>query len=240
MSDLHNCQRCQLPISEERLTIVPLVCNHCGHAAVSDRPHKSQERSDSYFMIAIAGTIVAGFLVATSSFEMRWLQLRSMIGASSVSSLDRLAALCEDLKKTSCVEKALADQARIDSKRTTKYASYLMSRRKFNEAAQVMNKYVQRGKADTAAYATLAEALAESGRMDEAAQYFERSIAGKHPSMDHVQLYVKSLARAKRFDQALAVILRVRRTQVNALPSEYRIISEMRNATNRHLLADKH
>lgn len=237
----HICPRCRLSVAEERLKIVPFVCDNCGFTLnkPSHTPDHIHEKSDSRMMIGLAGVFVFGFILLASSVELRWLQTRDFIGLSSLKSLERLAQICTQLHKPDCIEHALSRQAVFDPQRSVLQADYLISRQKYKQAATALRKHIASGKADVNAYATFARALAESGQMDEASKYFERVLSSKSPSIAHIQTYVKYLTRAKRFDQALSVILRVRRKHGNALPVEYRVISEMRSSATRRVVAGK-
>lgn len=241
MSVHHNCPRCRLTVSEERLKTVPFICDHCGFTLgrPNGSPEGRQEASDSRMLFAIAGSLVLGFVLLASSVELRYLQTRDFIGLSSLSSLERLTQVCMELAKPSCVEHALTRQVKFDPRRTTRLADYLITRQKYKEAVNSMRTYIAAGKADASAYATYGRALAENNQMEEAAKNFERAISARPLKIEHVHSYVKYLTRTKRFDQALSVILRVRRHSLNALPVEYRVISEMRGAANNRTMASK-
>ncbi len=241
MSVQHNCPRCRLGVSEERLKIVPFICDNCGYTL--GRPNASSEgqheKADSRLLLAIAGGMVLTFVLLASSVELRYLQTRDFVGLSSISSLERLTQICMELNKPSCVEHALTRQVKFDPRRATRLADYLITRQKYKEAIGSLRKYIAGGKADAQAHATLARALAETNQIEEASKHFERALSARPLKIEHVHSYVKYLTRTKRFDQALSVILRVRRTNLNALPVEYRVISEMRGAANNRVMASK-
>lgn len=239
MSQQQNtCPRCRLAVAEERLRIAPFICDNCGYD-LSQPELPQAEKSESRILVITAGMLIIGFILASSNVELRWLQTRDFVGLSSMKSLERLAKVCTQLKDQDCVEHALARQAKFDPSRTPRHAEFLMGRSKYKEAAKAMRKYIAGGKADANSQILFARALAESGKMDEASKYFERAIQGQKPATEHIQIYVKYLTRAKRFDQALATILRVRRIRTNALPVEYRVISELRGAATNRYLAGK-
>lgn len=234
----HICPRCHLPVAADRLHILPFVCSSCGYLAPLD-DSKSRERSDTRFMMGLAALMVGGFIMMASNVEMRWLQTRDLLGFSSMKSLERLVKVCTDLHQPDCVEKALASQGKKDARRLADYAEFLILRLKYKDALQSLKKYVANAKVEPKANAAYAKALAELGQIDEAAKYFERALAVRSPSTEHIQAYVKYLTRAKRFDQALSVILKVRRSQVDAFPVEYRVISAMRSQANDRIMASK-
>ena len=234
----HICPRCHLPVAEERLRIVPFVCQSCGYIAPKDA-RKEREWAEARFMIFLAVLIVSGFILSASNVEMRWLQARQWTGTANLKNLERLVTVCTGLNKPDCVEAALAGQAKLDPRRLADQAENLILRLKYKEAMQTLKKYIATGKADPKALTVYATALAELGRIDEAASFFERALAVRSPDSAHIQSYVKYLTRAKRFDQALAVILRARRHQVDAFPVEYRVISAMRSQANDRIMASK-
>lgn len=241
MNIQHNCPRCRLKIAEERLKVVPFVCDHCGFtlSKPSTTPRHLHDNADSQLFLVIASGILVLFLLLASSVELRWLQMRDIVGLSSYKSLNRMIAVCTDLKNHKCVEHALTKQAKWDPKRSVKLAEYLLTRNKAKAAVAGLQKYVASGNADSKALVLYGQALAETGRLDEATRYFERAIAGSKPSIDNMRIYVKYLTRSKRFDQALSVIIRARKVMPNALAVEYRVISEMRSAGGNRVVAGK-
>jgi len=242
MSIHHNCPRCRLKVAEERLKAIPFVCDHCGFTVSKPNsiPEQASEEFDTRLLIGIAGSIVLIFVLLASSVELRWLQTRDFVGLSSISSLNRMIELCTGLRKASCVEYALSRQAKFEPKLSVRHAEYLLGRQKSKEAVLTMKKFISGGKADAAAYIVYARALAEAGQIDEAIKYFERVITStRTPKMEHMQSYVKYLARAKRFDQALSLIMRARRSHPGAFGVEYRVIAEMRSAGGNRVVAGK-
>ncbi len=233
------CPRCRMTVAEERLQIMPFICDHCGFAIATEANQISIEKSDSRKMIVGAFAFVALFIAANSNLEVRWLKLRQSIGLSSLEGLERLTKLCTAIHDHTCVENALKAQAKKDPRRSVVYGEYLISKLRFKDAAKAMKTYIARGKADARALTTYGQALAELGQIDEASKHFDRALVSNKPSVEHIQTYIKYLTRAKKFDQALSVILRVRKTQYNALPVEYRVISEMRMHANNRIMASK-
>ena len=234
---MHNCPRCKLAIQPERLMVIPVICDHCGFS--ESQNETTTEKSDSRLYYGIGGSMLLGFLLLASSVELRWLQTRDFIGLSSVSSLERLAQICTELAKPACVEHALGRQTKLDPSRAAKYAEFLLSRNKAALAERAMRKLIASGKADDLAYTVYARTLAETGRTQEAARYFEHLMRSKNAPVELAHTYVRYLTHAKRYDQALAVILRIRQREPNAMPVEYRVISEMRSSANNRFVAGK-
>lgn len=183
-------------------------------------------------LIISALILIVGFHLASwgsYSLEIRFLQLRDLTGLASAKSMDRMAKICLELKKYSCAEYAYSREAQIDKNQISKFAEYQMSRRKFKEAAQSLRNHLKTAKKDTTAMLTYAKALGELGQIDEAARYYEHVIGSQSRVLqpEVVKAYVKDLAKAKRYSQAQAVILRARKTHARAarfMEQEYRLL----------------
>lgn len=226
--------------------MVPAICDSCGFTVsqtATPAIDAKLEQNHMRIVVIISIVVLVGFcnLVSWGSytFEMRMLQLRDLVGMSSVASLDRMAAICEELKKFNCIEYAYSRQAKIEPKMTIRYAQYQMTRHKWKEAALTLKGYVARKGADPKAYGLYAQALSEAGQIDEAIKYFEYAIHRTRATQDVIQAYVKHLSRNRRFDQALSVILRYRKAKPNFMESEYRIIMAMRSSVNDRMVAGK-
>lgn len=163
------------------------------------------------------------------SLEIRFLQLRDLTGLASVKSMNRMADICLELKKFRCVEYSYVRAAQIDKGQTAKLAEYQISRRKFKEAAQALREHLRSAKKDNTAMLLYAKTLGELGQIDEAARYYEHILGSQSRKLqpEVVKSYVKDLARAKRYSQAQAVILRARKTHARAgrfMEQEYRLL----------------
>lgn len=232
----HTCPRCHQQISAERMKSLPAICDSCGFTVSSVNHYaneqKFEQRNRNLIIGISVGVLVLFFHLATwgsYSLEVRFLQLRHITGMGSIKSLDRMVAICTELKYYDCIESSYARQARIDARYSSRLADYQMTRHKFKEAAQSLRQYVRTAKKDPKAFTLYAKATGEIGQIDEAAKYYEYAIAGAGiRQTETVQSYVKHLTRAKRFAQAQNVILRARRThKPGFMDSEYRVISEM-------------
>ena len=195
-------------------------------------------------MIIVLSTIIVVVAMhlaswGSHSIEIRWLQVRDLTGTASVNSMDRMVQICTELKKHSCVEYAYTRMAQIDKSKTNKLAEYQMSRRKFREAAQNLKTHLTTAKKDSTAMYLYARTQGELGNVDEAATYYEKALQmhARVLQPEVVKNYVKDLARAKRYSQAQAVIIRARRVNAKAsrfMEQEYRLL----DATNgRHTAA---
>lgn len=231
-----NCPRCHQPISEERLRSLPTICDSCGFSVSSIQHHandqKFEERNRNLVIGISVGVLVLFFHLATwgsYSLEVRLLQTRHILGLGSIKSLDRMVAICTELKYYDCIEGSYARQARIDARFSSRHAEFLMTRHKFAEAAQSLRAYVKVAKKDPQAFTLYAMSMGEIGKIDEAAKYYEYALAAQGlRKTDLVQSYVKHLTRAKRYAEAQSVILRARKAnKPNFMDSEFRVISEM-------------
>lgn len=195
------------------------------------------DKANRRIIFAVSTTIlvVAVHLASwgSHSLEIRWLQLRDLTGMASTTSMDRMVQICTELKKHSCVEYAFIRMAQIDRSKTNELAEYQMSRRKFKEAAQNLKAYLGTTKKDSRALLLFARAQGELGRIDEAVVYYEKALQMQAHVLqpEVVRNYVKDLARAKRYSQAQAVIIRARRVSAGNsrfMEQEYRLL----DATN--------
>ena len=250
-TNAHNettCPRCQLEVTQERLNAIPAVCGSCGYILSSHNSQtkleKNAERWNMRIVVGASAALLVGFMHLASwgshAIEVRWLQARDLIGFATVANMERMAAICEELKKPRCVEYTFRRQAQIDITRSSQLAQYLIDRKKFTEAAESLKPYVY-AKAKTPDFLALglyAQALGQSGHIDEATHFYERIMTSRQKdarSMKKTMLqnYVRDLARAKRHSQAQAVIIRMRRAlrAPRLMAQEMRILTAL--TTNR-------
>lgn len=232
-----SCPRCQSFISEERRSAALVVCDSCGHV-LSNSQFKMETHSEKRNLQILVGLalmmiVTLAHLGSWGSYalEIRWLQLRDLTGTASSENYEHMAVICKELKKMDCAEYAYFRQSRLMPNNRIKLAEFQMSRHKFNEATKTLRDYVS-DKKDPSAYFTYARALGEAGKIDEAAHCYETLLdgSGKKLSQEIVDSYVKHLARAKRYEQARDVIVKVRRRfskPRNFMESEMRILAEL-------------
>lgn len=240
MSHSQECPRCKMSIANERKSDSVVICNSCGYV-VSTNQFQAEKNVERHNLKLIVGISVAVLVVMSQlgswgnyALEIRWLQFRDMTGTASVATYDRMAAICQDLKKLSCVEYALSRESKIEPKSSLKLAEFQLSRNKFKEAAKSLKSYVST-KQDAAAYLTYARALSASGQVDEATRYYEMLInsrAKKVPT-EVTENYVRHLAKARRFEQAENVILKMRQRQgaPHLMETELRALNGMRESS---------
>lgn len=218
---------------------LPSLCTACGYippkkATALDR---KIERSNLKIIIGISLAVLVGFSQLTvwgdSAFEIRWVQFRDLVGFSSVQSLERMAEICSELKKRDCVEHAYLRQSQLDKRNIWRLAEFQISRHKFKEAVNTLKNHVAKEKSDTRAMMMYANALTELKRFDEAVKYYEYLIS-KSQSLpaEAAKYYVKCLARAKRYQQAQNVILKIRKTYPGTprfMDGEYRVLAGLKS-----------
>lgn len=227
-----------MPISENRKSDPIVICDSCGYVASTNQfqVEKNVERYNLNLIIGIsaAALVIMSQLGAWGDYalEIRWLQLRDLTGTASVSTFDRMAEICGDLKKLGCVEYAYTKQSKIEPKNSVKLAEFQMSRNKFKEAAKSLKGYVAT-KQDSAAYLAYAKALGESGQIDEAVRYYEVLINSRNQKVPEAVTtnYVRHLAKARRYEQAENVILKMRKRQGGPgfMETELRVLSGLRD-----------
>jgi hypothetical protein len=218
-----------------------VICGTCGHiASAPNRTNNSVDekldQSTMKLVIGISITILVVFMQLGSwgshAAEIRWVQLRDLVGMNSMQSLNRMAEICQELKKMNCVEYAYKRQAQLDKKQTSRLAEFLISRNKFKDAANALGLYLKTAKQDSKAMLLYARALSEDGQIDKAIHYYERMMTTQMRVLqpELIQNYVRDLSRAKRYTQAQAVILRTRRMNARAahfMEQEFRILGEL-------------
>ncbi|MGE3684595.1 MAG: hypothetical protein AB7G93_23000 [Bdellovibrionales bacterium] len=235
------CPRCKLQVSEERWKSSPAICNQCGFVLSSTQSgiETQLERSNLRMVAIVSATVLVGFFHLASwgpySFEIRMLQLRDLTGFSTVASLERMAQICGDLKKTACVEYAYRKQARLNTKYAVRLAEHLIARKKYVLAASSLKPRLLTHKSDARAAFLYAQAMGEQGKIREAIPYYEYALGAtkSHAGREEVvRSYVKHLARARYFQQAQKVILRVRQKYVRRsryMDSEYRLLAALKS-----------
>lgn len=246
-----NCSRCHQPIEEVRRQLTPVICGACGYVvpeAVDMIAQKKKARVTQLVVLAVAGLSLLAFMQASTwgkyALEMPVLKLKAGVGMASLQNLDRMAHICQELKRYDCIETAYSHQARMEPTYSRRLAEYQMLRHKFKDAALTLSTYLKSASKDIAALTLYARAMTELGQLDEAAQTFERALAVQTGKLqpELVKNYVKTLAKARRYAQAQAVILRMRREHAGAaqfMEQELRIIAELSINTGRELASKK-
>jgi tetratricopeptide (TPR) repeat protein len=203
-------------------------------------PAKKLTKDDLKIRGGIAFAIMVVFVQlmhwGTSALEVRWIQAKDLIGLASADNMDRLARICHDFRYTRCELNAYVRQAQIDPRRSTILARFYMDRKKYDNAVASLKDYVTKTPNDRNAMWLYAQALGEAGRADEATGFYEKLVAAKiNDKAERRQIiasYVKHLSRARKFAQAQAVILRMRRELKSPrfMAQEMRIIGAMNMA----------
>lgn len=234
MSKIEVCPSCHLVIDESRERAEVLVCNHCGHVKSEKAAEAERTLRVVSFkaVVLLALILVSGFAeVSAWSFyapELRWLELRARLG-SSTAVLDRMAEICMELKKYDCATESYQKMAAIDSFNWSRLARLQYSLGKYEEAVESFTIFSESHSGDAETHYIFAKALAETGRIDQAVDYFELVIKSKPDVLQVtvVQNYVRYLMRSMRYAQAEAVIRRMRRldwTKAKFMDSEFRFV----------------
>jgi tetratricopeptide (TPR) repeat protein len=237
------CLRCQQTISPDRLRQLPTICDNCGHLQASSetRSHENLERSLLTSAIVASVLLVSAFMFlgnwGSHSLEIIPLQAGELLHINSSSDDERLAQIGLDLKKYDMVEKEYTYLAQQTPANWARLAKFQMSRKEFQEAADNYKRYfaASGGNRDLDARFDYAKALAEIGKIDDAAKNFEY-VLGSRPGIRQVTViehYVTMLVKAERFDQAQRVIEHVRHQDPSAsrfMDTEYKVISEKKRS----------
>jgi tetratricopeptide (TPR) repeat protein len=224
MLDFGACPRCKMDISPSRKQSTPVICDQCGFVSSKNERTLTAKQENHFIKTAIAISVFAiAALVQVGTWdqyaiEIIPLKIKSLIGAAQVSDQERLAQICFDLKKFSCVEDAYAVIAKSDSTKLAQLGHFQMRMGKYNEAAQNFYTYFQAGGVELEASYDYAKTLAQLGQVDEAVKYFDQVLAAKPETLQVsvVQSYVKLLMDHQRFEQAQKLIADVRKSGENA------------------------
>lgn len=219
MTGINNCPRCFLEIKPERLQDNPVICDSCGHvlSPLQSSIEAKMERRFLIWIISFSVVMVLGFMHlanwGSASLEVLGFQATELVSGNSHESVERMAAICLELKKYDCTEKMYARNAPLDPTYHVRLGKFQVSQRKFPEAVATFKKFFADGGGDIDANYLYAKALSEIGEIDEASKHFEFVLEAKPDTLQItvVQNYVKYLVEADRLDQAKQVIERMQR-----------------------------
>lgn len=218
MMEFGACPQCKLDIAPERKIKQPVVCNHCGFT--TSRNEEVRREIDKRSIIGMAGAsiLLLAAYIQVMNWDSAWLSiiplsLKQTVGFVSANDIERHAEICFNLKKYDCVEEQYTRAAGLDPAKWERTAHFEMQRAKYGQAAQSYYKYFQSGGQNLESQYNYAKALAELGQVDDATKYFDQVLAAK-PDVLQVTVihnYVKLLMNHRRFDQARALIVKVRK-----------------------------
>ncbi len=185
--------------------------------------------------IASAVLMIAGFVHIASwggaSLQVIGFKAGELIGGNSPAAVEKMAAVCLELKKFDCTEKLYAELARGDSKQLARLGKFQLQQRKFKEAADSFRQFFAAGGGDIEVNYLYAKALGETGQIAEAVKHFDYVLSAKPDvvQITVVQNYVKYLVGANQLEDAKKVIKNIRRrhTAVSSfMETELKAISE--------------
>lgn len=228
--DFGTCPRCHQEISQERRSVSPVICDHCGFSSgKADR--KVQGEVESKFIkvsVAISVFLAVGF-VQVANWDKHFLsviplQVKSLIGMMSQADAEEMAQVCLDRKKYDCVEQMYARTAFATLENRARLADFLSKRDKTRQAAEQYKIYFAQGGVDLMITYNYAKVLAQLGSFDEAAVLFQQVIDAKPETVQItvIQNYVRALINGNQLEKAKALIENVRKqsAQANAFMTE--------------------
>lgn len=213
------CPRCQLTISDERQRSTPIICDNCGFVlSHSDEDARAQiDRTFIYVAVTFGAFLVAGFMQVSkwdgAALQVIPLQIKALIGMSSIPDMEQMASICMDRKKYDCVEENYEKIASRDQTKLLRLGKFQMSRARYQQAVDTYRTFFQNKGVDLEASYNFARALGQVGQVDEAAKYYDYVLGAKPDVLQVtvIQSYVKLLMDANRLDQAKRLIEDVRR-----------------------------
>ena len=241
MLEFGACPHCKLEISPERKNQTPVVCNHCGFTPNTAKTERSFERKSMYFSLGASVFVVLSY-IQIANWDKAWLSIlpigaKETLGMASPSDYEDKAQICLDLKKYDCTEDAYLHVAAAQPAQFARAGHFQMQRSKFNEAAQSYYKFFTGGGQDLESSYNYAKALAQLGQVDTAIKYFDQVLAAKPETLQVtvVQNYVRLLVDHQRYDQAKALIERIRKNggefAASFMDPEYKKIKDLNSRT---------
>lgn len=219
MSKFGACPRCHQTISNERKSLNPIVCDHCGDTTpnTSDVVQERIETNVIVTMVGLGALIIAGYIQLMNwdrySLSIIPLSLKEIAGSTSPSDWEAKAAMCLELKKYDCVETQYAKAAQFAPIEYARLGKFQMQRENFAAAAKSFNSYFNNGGDDLEVAYQHAKALGQTEQVDEAVKYFEK-VLGARPDILQVTVvnnYVKLLMNHQRYAEAKTLIENVRK-----------------------------
>lgn len=217
MNPVDLCPRCHLIIPQERMMDSLVVCSHCGwvlsgQERLVDKKLGRQFRNQA---VLLSAALVAVFihLVTWDHFflEVIPLKARQILNISSAAEMVRLAQICEERMNPACSESALKAATRRqpgDMELLAQLGKLQYKLNAFDRAAYTLQDYFSRGGRSVEPAYHYARALEETGRNEEAAQYYDFVLASKEESLQITvtQKYLQFLRKTGQFARAVEVI----------------------------------
>lgn len=220
------CPRCHLIVPQERMSDSPIVCSHCGYL-LSNREKQTDlnlARQFRRIAVVISVGLIASFihLVTWDHFflEIIPLKIKQWTGVSSSSDMLRLAEICLERKNPKCSESALIEAYRKHPKQIELMArlgkvQYLSQ--DYTRSAYSLQQYFSLGGRNIEAAYQYARSLEETGRIKEAADYYDYVIKSKDEKLQVsvTQKYIQLLRNNQMYARAIELIESIRRKGSN-------------------------
>lgn len=219
------CPQCHSDVLPERLSNEPIVCQECGYTNNKNDYLQDRKLEKSFIKVAIGISIliVVSFIQMAIwdryAIEIVYLQTIDAIGFTDEADLQKIATICEERRRHSCVEEALYGSAiRGNMESWAKLGKFQMKREKFSAAADSFKHYFALGGLDLEASYQYARSLGATGQVDQAVAYYDQVLKAKPETLQVTvtQNYVKLLLNNGRADQARTLIDGIRKSSPSA------------------------
>lgn len=221
------CPRCKEEISKERLNESVIVCGSCGFTenkgdqTVDHLVFKTFTKQALIFSVVTVGLFIQTVNYDKYAVEVIPLQLSQMIGKASEADFVRLAQIYEDRKNWDSLEETLTNQFKLipqNPEPLFKLGELQFKRKHYQKAIQTLSFYINSGGLNLMGAYYKAQALGETGQVDEASTYFEQVLKAKPETLQITvaQKYVQLLLKHNRQDRAREVIEEIRKLGANS------------------------
>jgi tetratricopeptide (TPR) repeat protein len=244
MLEFGACPLCKSDISPERKKLSPVVCDHCGFTVSNSSDiKKNLEKESIKWMFGIALFLSACY-IQIANWDSAWLEiiplsLKETVGMATQANHDRKAEICFTLNKFDCTEDQYIKSAQMNPALWERAGHFQMQRAKWNESAQSYYKFLQNGGNNLDAQYNYAKVLSQLGQVDDASKYFDQVLAARPDVLQItvVHNYVKLLVDHQRYEQAVALIEKVRKdggpSAGSFMEDEFKKIHDMKNTASR-------
>lgn len=214
---MNYCSLCHSAISPERIYQNPIICDSCGHvhSRAESKASEGMNGTNFFAYVIVSSVIILSYMAVATwdnyAIPGTALFMKEKVIGLTIPEKDRFAKICFELKKYDCVEKLYAELAISGGEAELSQLGELQFRRqKYPDAVMTMQRLLVLSPRDLEARYTMARALSEIGRIDEAVAHFEWVLRAK-PGVHQItvaQKYIDYLVKANRMDQAQRVINR--------------------------------
>ncbi len=239
-----SCPRCQFEISQDRMHVSPIVCDHCGWSSMKTQNKQEKQTTRTFQRIAIAGGIImmAAFIHVVNwdshFFTIIPLKTAQMMGNADRSTLLQIADICTERMKYACTEEAyetVVTKNPADIQTLEKLAKLQLLMKQNDKSLRSYKQYFEQGGREAEPAYQYARLLEAAGMTNEAEQYYSYAIEQKPDTLQVAvsEAYVRLLMKTSRYKEAKNHIdhLRKRGVPKYFLSTEYDKIS---NVLKRH------